>query len=122
MHLFGWGTPDKVLAHPWQRQTKRVSSVLSHVINPFNDHKVTDRRSQKIMKALAHVFVNQIVPSRGLMGCLRDNEALAYWQGASTALLLAEHGDIAEDVAKIGVREIAPRGYQAMLEIDSVTV
>jgi hypothetical protein len=55
------------------------------------------------------------------MGVLRDNESLAFWQGASTALLLAEHGDLADDVAKIGVREISPRGYQAVLEIDGTT-
>ena len=68
------------------------------------------------MRRLARTFIDR-ANQQGIIGCLRDNEALAYWTGAATTLCYTEHGDLAEDVAKIGVVEVAARGFQAILEL-----
>ncbi len=112
MRLFG-RTGTKTLAHPWERQTQDHCRVLAWSPAPFKD---IDKRHHALIKELAKTFV-QIVESRGLFGCLRDNEALSYWQGAATALKYAGLETLSEDVAKIGAVEIAPRGFQAISEI-----
>jgi len=103
----------KTLAHPWEQQTQNHARALTWAPAPLKD---IARENHDIIKQLAKTFI-KVAESRGLFGCLRDNEALSYWTGAATALKFAGFGALSEDVARVGAIEIAPRGYQAIMEI-----
>lgn len=103
------------LRHPWERQTFEGRSVLSHVTNTYHDQQIKKEHAE-IIRNLAKAF-NERVHSLGLAGAQRDQEAVAFWLGASSAYKVANMTTLSEEVARIGVVEIVPRGYQAIMDL-----
>jgi hypothetical protein len=105
----------KELRHPWQPQSREASSKLTYVHNPFHEHGIASENRSPIC-AIAKIFVERAHRSE-IAGDNRNVEALAYWIGAVSALRAMGHGALAEDMAKLGVLEVAPRGFQAIFDL-----
>jgi hypothetical protein len=105
---------QKELRHPWERQTRDSASRLTYAHNPFADHAVA-LEHQSPIRAIAKLFVERC--HRSEIGNNRDVEALAFWIGAVSALRATNNGTLAEEMARLGVLEVAPRGFQAIFDL-----
>ena len=106
---------SKELRHPWEPQSRDAASKLTYAHNPFYDHAIPVEHHGPI-RSIAKIFVERVQRSE-IAGSNRDVEALAYWIGAVSALRAVNYGALAEDVAKLGVLEVTPRGFQAIFDL-----
>jgi hypothetical protein len=88
---------------------------LVYASDPLIDNKI-DPTMRGALQALARAFV-QRSNAAGLVGAERDKAALDFWCGAATAAHITGNGTLAEAIGKIGVLDIAQRGYAAVMAL-----
>jgi transposase InsO family protein len=87
----------------------------TYFADPLFDHKI-DPTMRDALQKLARAFVRRATDT-GLIGQRRDEAALDFWSGASVSAMMSGHTELAEAIGKIGVLEIAKRGYSAIITL-----
>lgn len=103
----------KELRHPWEPQERHASHRLTYAPNPLGG---VARDYYEPIRNIAKAFVARAYQNE-IAGDNRDVEALAFWIGATAALRATGQGALAEDMAKLGVIEVVPRGFQAIFDL-----
>jgi hypothetical protein len=111
----GWNImKTKELRHPWEDK-KGGSSILTWSATPYGSHNIRPE-NQSIIKELAQEFQKRLQQANLPMDDC-NKASLEYWIGAATITRLSGQTQLSEDIAKLGVLEISPRGYQAISEL-----